>query len=136
MFESIDELKEIYETSPFNNYLGIKLEKYEEGSVVYSIKVTPDHKNVNKAIHGGVYFSILDTVMGATVRSVTKNPITTINSTINFIAPLKEGDQMIASANLVRSGKSIAFAEGELKDCNGLVLAKSVGTFKIIKSLK
>ncbi len=136
MFESIDELKEIYESSPFNNYLGIKLEKYEEGSVVYSIKVTPDHKNVNQAIHGGVYFSILDTVMGATVRSVTKNPITTINSTINFIAPLKEGDQMIASANLVRSGKSIAFAEGEVKDCNGLVLAKSVGTFKIIKSLK
>ncbi len=136
MFESIDELKEIYESSPFNNHLGIKLEKYEEGSVVYSIKVTPDHKNVNQAIHGGVYFSILDTVMGATVRSVTKNPITTINSTINFIAPLKEGDQMIASANLVRSGKSIAFAEGEVKDCNGIVLAKSVGTFKIIKSIK
>lgn len=132
MFKSIEELKKLYETSPFNNYLGIQLEKYEEGAVVYSIKITHNHKNINDAVHGGVYFSILDTVMGATVRSVTKKPITTVNSTVTFIAPLTEGDQMIASANVVKSGKSIAFAEGEVKDSNGTILAKSVGTFKII----
>ena len=79
-----------------------------------------------------MYFSILDAVMGATVRSITKKPITTINSTINFISPLTEGDQMIASANLIKSGKNIAFAEGEVRDCNGLILASSVGTFKIM----
>ncbi|MGX9135137.1 PaaI family thioesterase [Rummeliibacillus sp. JY-2-4R] len=135
MFETSEELRKIYESSPFNNFLGIKLEKYEEGSVVYSIKITPNHQNVNQAVHGGVYFSILDSVMGATVRSVTKKPITTINSTINFVSSLKEGDQMIASANLIKSGKSVAFAEGEVRDCNGAILATSAGTFKILNSL-
>lgn len=132
MFESTEELKKIYESSPFNNYLGIQLDKYEEGSVVYSLKVLPHHNNVNQGVHGGVYFSILDAVMGATVRSITKKPITTINSTINFISPLTEGNQMIASANLIKSGKNIAFAEGEVRDCNGLILANSVGVFKIM----
>lgn len=136
MMESVEDVREAFESSPFNNFLGIKLEKFEEGSVVYSIKVTPNHKNVNQAVHGGVYFSILDSVMGATVRSVTKKPITTINSSVNFFSPLKDGDSMYASAKVVQLGKSIVTAEGEVRDCNGSILAKTIGTFKILKFMK
>ena len=131
--ETMEDLRRIYETSPFNNFVGNKLEELEEGYVVYSLKIAPHHKNVNQAVHGGVFFSILDSVMGATVRSITKQPIATINSSINFFAPLREGDQIFASAKVVQCGKSIVTAEGEVKDCNGTVLAKSIGTFKIIR---
>lgn len=132
--EPIEELREIYKGSPFNNYIGIKLEKFEEGHVVYSLKIEPHHKNVNQAVHGGVFFSILDSVMGATVRSITKKPLVTINSTINYFAPLQEGEKIFASAKVVQCGKSIATAEGEVKDSNGTVLAKTMGTFKIIRN--
>lgn len=134
--ETIENLRKIYEGSPFNHFIGIKLEEFEEGYVVYSLKIAPHHKNVNQAIHGGVFFSILDSVMGATVRSITKQPITTINSSINFFAPLREGNQIFASSKVVQCGKSIATAEAEVKDCNGAVLAKSTGTFKIIRNQK
>ena len=134
--DSIEDLRKIYEGSPFNNFIGIKLERYEEGNVIYSLKIEPHHKNVNQAVHGGVFFSILDSVMGATVRSIAKQPITTINSSINFFAPLREGDQIFASSKVVQCGKSIVTAEGEVKDCNGKVLAKSIGTFKIIRIQK
>ncbi|WP_174733335.1 PaaI family thioesterase [Mesobacillus harenae] len=131
--ESIDDMRKIYESSPFNNFVGIKLKKFEEGAVVYSIKIKPNHLNVNQAVHGGVYFTILDSVMGATIRSVTKEPITTINTTINYFASLKDGDEMIASAKVVQRGRSIVTAEAEVTDRNGTVLAKTVGTFKILK---
>ena len=131
--ETMENLRKIYEGSPFNNFVGIKLEEYEEGHVVFSLKIEPHHKNVNQAVHGGVFFTILDAVMGATVRSITKQPITTINSSISFFAPLREGDQIFASAKVVQCGKSIATAEGEIKDCNGNVLTKTIGTFKIIR---
>lgn len=131
--EIIEDLREMYKGSPFNNFIGIQLEEYEEGHVVYSLKIQPHHKNVNQAVHGGVFFSILDSVMGATVRSITKQPLATINSSINFFAPLREGDEIFASAKVVQHGKSIATAEGEIKDCNGNVLAKTIGTFKMIR---
>ena len=131
--ETIEDLRGIYTGSPFNNFIGIKLEELEEGYVVYSLKIASHHNNVNQSVHGGVFFSILDSVMGATVRTITKQPIITINSSINFFAPLREGDQIFASAKVVQCGKSIATAEGELKDCNGTVLAKTIGTFKIIR---
>ena len=134
--DTIKDLRDIYGKSPFNNFVGIQLEELEEGYVVYSLKIRPDHKNVNQSVHGGVFFSILDSVMGATVRTITKQPITTINSSINFFAPLREGDQIFASAKVVQCGKSIATAEGEVKDCNGTILAKTIGTFKIIRLSK
>jgi uncharacterized protein (TIGR00369 family) len=136
MVDLMEDMRKIYESSPFNNHIGIKLEKFEEGAVVYSIKVEPHHKNVNGAVHGGVYFSILDSVMGATIRSITKQPITTINSSINFFASFKEGEKMFAAAKVVQLGKSIVTAEGEITDCNGTVLAKTIGTFKIIRLKK
>lgn len=121
--------------SPFNDFLGVKIERPEEGVVHCSLQVGPHHKNANDAVHGGVYFSILDTVMGATIKTITNKSTVTINSSINFFAPLKEGDHMYAYAKVVKFGKSIITAESEIKDCKDNILAKAIGTFKII-SLK
>ncbi len=133
---TIEDIRKIYESSPFNNLIGIKLEKFEEGEVVYSLKIEPHHHNVNHGVHGGVFFSILDAAMGATIRSITKQPITTINAAIHFFAPLREGDQIFASAKVVQRGRSIVTAEAEVKDVHDSVLAKTTGTFKIIRSNK
>lgn len=134
LVESMEDMRQIYENSPFNNFLGIKLKEFEEGSVVYSLKVTPAHLNVNQGVHGGVYFSILDSVMGATIRTVIKQPIVTVNVTINYFAPVKNGETMIARANVIQHGKSIMTAEGIIEDSNGQLLAKATGTFKRIRN--
>ena len=131
--DTMEELRKIYESSPFNNDLGIRLESFEEGAVCYSLMVSHRHQNVNNAVHGGVYFSILDSVMGATIRSVTRQRIVTINSTIHFLAPLTEGNKIVAKAVIIQKGKSIVTAEGYVSDAAGTPLARMVGTFKIIK---
>ena len=125
-------MREIYENSPFNKYIGLKLEKFEVGAVVYSLKTTPSHLNVNQAVHGGVFFSMLDSVTGATIRSITKQPIVTVNMSIHYFAPAKSGETLTASAKVIQQGKSIVTAEGVIEDSIGKVLAKSIGTFKII----
>jgi len=125
-------MREIYENSPFNKYIGLKLEKFEVGAVVYSLKTTPSHLNVNQAVHGGVFFSMLDSVTGATIRSVTKQPIVTVNMSIHYFAPAMGGETLTASAKVIQQGKSIVTAEGVIEDSIGKVLAKSIGTFKIM----
>ena len=131
--ESLEEQRKIYENSPFNNYLGIKLEALEEGSVIYTLEINPSHLNVNQGVHGGVYFSILDSVMGATIRSIVKQPIVTINMSINFFAPANNNDTMKATAKILQRGRSIVTAEGFLENSEGQLLAKSIGTFKLIR---
>lgn len=132
--DSNEELRKIYENSPFNNLLGIKLAEFEEGKVVYSLETRPSHLNVNQAIHGGVYFTLLDSVMGATIRSVVKLPIVTINTSINYFTPVANGETMLAKANIIQEGGSIVTAEGTIEDENGNVFAKATGTFKKIRN--
>lgn len=133
LVESMDNIRQIYDSSPFNKFLGIKLEKFEEGSVIYSLKITPSHLNVNQSVHGGVYFSILDSVMGATIRTVIKKPIVTVNMSINYFAPVTNGETMVASGKVIQRGNSIITAEGVIEDSNGKLLGKSIGTFKVIR---
>lgn len=131
--ESLEEQRKIYGNSPFNNHLGIKLDTLEEGTVIYTLEINPMHLNVNQGVHGGVYFSILDSVMGATIRSIVKQPIVTINMSINFFAPASNEDKLKASAKVLQRGTSIVTAEGNVEDAGGRLLAKSIGTFKIIR---
>ena len=129
--ESIETIKQVFENSGFNNYLGLELERLEEGLAVYSILIQPNHLNVNQTVHGGVYFSVLDTVIGITIRSACRQPNVTVNMNIHYFAPARIGETLKATAKILQKGKSIVTAEGEIKNANGDLLAKAVGTFKI-----
>jgi uncharacterized protein (TIGR00369 family) len=129
----LEEIKNYFKNSPYNKHLGIKFEKFEEDSVVCSIKIATSHLNVNHSVHGGVYFSILDSVMGATIRTVVNQPIVTVNMSINYFAPLKKGEEMVATAKILQRGNSIVTMEGLVEDTKGRLLAKSIGTFKLIR---
>jgi uncharacterized protein (TIGR00369 family) len=129
----LENITNIFENTPFNKHLGIKFEKIEEDSMVCSIKITTSHLNVNNSVHGGVFFSILDSVMGATIRTVVNQPIVTVNMSINYFAPLMNGEEMMATAKILQLGNSIVTAEGLVEDSKGSVVAKSIGTFKIMR---
>lgn len=118
--------------SPFMDYLGIKIERIVEGRVYCKMNIEENYKNANDVVHGGVYFTLLDTVMGATIKLTTNKSAVTINSTIHYFAPLVEGNQLFAYAKIIKCGKSIVIVEGEAKDCNGNLLAKTTGTFKFV----
>lgn len=132
--ESLEDLKQIFESGSFNHYIGLKIEKVEEGSVLYTITIQPHHLNVNGTVHGGVYFSILDTVIGITIRSITRQPNVTVNMNIHYFAPAMLGETLTATAKIIQKGRSIVTAEGELKNEKDDLLAKAVGTFKLRKN--
>jgi acyl-CoA thioesterase len=52
---------------------------------------------------------------------------------INYFAPLMNGEEMMATAKILQQGNSIVTAEGLVNDSKGSVVAKSIGTFKIMQ---
>lgn len=136
MEETIEHQEDLFINSPFNKHIGIEVKHFLEGDVVLQLTIKDSHLNVNDTAHGGVYFSLLDSVMGATVRSTVKNPITTISMNINYFSPIKEQDIITATAKIIQKGNSIVTAEGEVSDKSGKVVSKAIGTFKIMRHLK
>lgn len=96
-------------------------------------KVEPRHLNLNEVVHGGVYATILDTAMGAAVVSVLGPGETTATTSIyvEFLRAAREGETLTARGEVLRRGRHIAFAEGNLFDGQERRLSQARGTWYI-----
>lgn len=127
------DVKEIFKSSPFFAYIGFESLDAENGSVVLKLRVKEELLNVNGTIHGGVHAAMLDTIMGMTIRSVTNTPCATVSLNVNYLNSSSSGE-ILATAKILSQGYRLVNAEAEMVDENGVMLAKGVGTFKLIRS--
>jgi uncharacterized protein (TIGR00369 family) len=106
------------------------------GVVTVAGKVEQRHLNINKVVHGGVYATILDTAMGASVVSLLADGETTATTSlyVEFLRAARKGDMLTARGEVLRRGKHIAFAEGNLYDAAGRRLSQARGTWYIWSS--
>jgi uncharacterized protein (TIGR00369 family) len=117
---------------PFVDLLGIELLEKADGRARLSFTPAPEHLNSWGGIHGGVVMSLLDTALSTASRSLDPACVgcTTVEMKTNFLAAAT--GQVVTTARAQRAGRSLIYAEGEVVDAQGNVLAKANGTFKLI----
>ena len=57
-------LEEKYRTTVFDNFFDFKIVELKEGKAVYNVKIDKKHTNIYGFVHGGVFATICDVVMG------------------------------------------------------------------------
>jgi uncharacterized protein (TIGR00369 family) len=89
--------------------------------------------NINGVVHGGVYATILDTAMGASVVTVLGGEETTATTSlyVEFLRAAREGETLTARGDVLRRGRHIAFAEGNLYGSDGRRFSQARGTWYI-----
>lgn len=117
---------------PFVEHLGLELIEKGNGSVRVGFRPAPEHLNSWKAIHGGAVMSLLDVALSSAARSLDATCIgcTTVEMKTNFLSGAT--GPVVGVGRAQRAGRSLIFAEGEMVDERGAVLAKATGTFKLI----
>lgn len=117
---------------PFNQYLGIHLDRMDAGHAEARIDLGPQHTNNRGVAHGGVVSSLLDSAMGAAVISAIPKDwwCATTGLAIQFLAGAREGT-ITASGTVTRRGRSIAFVRGEARDPAGALIATAQGTWHL-----
>ncbi len=77
-------------------------------------------------IHGGMMSTFIDETIGWAVVSLeAEHHYTTLNLNIDFLYAAKEGEQMIATAEVIRQGKKIVHVECKVRSKEGTLLAKA-----------
>jgi uncharacterized protein (TIGR00369 family) len=111
----------------------VNVEKSGSGFCTVDGAVTAKHLNINGVVHGGVYATILDTAMGGAVVSLLADGETTATTSlyVEFLRPAREGATLRARGDVVRRGRHIAFAEGNLFDGEDRRLSQAHGTWYI-----
>jgi uncharacterized protein (TIGR00369 family) len=117
---------------PFVDHLGIELLEKADGRVRIRFDPKPEHLNSWKGVHGGVVMTLLDVALGSASRTLDLSCIgaATVELKTNFLAAALGA--VTAEGRAQRAGRSLIFAEGEVRDEGGVTLAKGSGTFKLI----
>ncbi len=122
----------------FHHEVGFRIDASRSGRGVCTVtgKVQRRHLNINAIVHGGVYATILDTAMGGAVVSLLTGGETTATTSlyVEFLRAARAGDTLTARGQVLRRGRHIAFAEGNLFDAGGRRLSQARGTWYIWSS--
>jgi acyl-CoA thioesterase len=94
--------------------LGIKLLEVNSGYAKMSMQITKKHTNAHGFTHGGVLFSLADCTFAEAVNFGDKQAVA-VQVSINYLRPTTEGDVLIAEANTVSDGKTLALCSVAIK---------------------
>ncbi|MFC2949674.1 PaaI family thioesterase [Virgibacillus sediminis] len=132
MSKRIEDVRKSFENSPFFTHIGFEIVEFEEGNTRLKLPITSELLNANDSLHGGVHATMLDLSLGMAVRSVTKTRCTTISLNVNYLSPSTEG-VVFATGRILKQGYRMVVAEAEMVDEAGNMLAKGIGTYKLIR---
>lgn len=119
---------------PFFTWLGGEFVHAGEGRAELRLPLGPHHKNSWQVSHGGVIMTMLDVAMSMAARSAHPEApgSATVEMKTTFVRP-GQGNVLVVRGYCYHRSSTMAFCEGELLDEEGLIVAKSTGTFKFIK---
>jgi uncharacterized protein (TIGR00369 family) len=118
---------------PFTEHLGVQLLEMNKEHARVSLERRAELLNSWGATHGGVLMTMLDLVMSWAVRGHygVVGGVLTVDLSVGFMKAAT-GNRILAEGRVLHSGKSTAFCEGEARNEEGDLIAKAIGTFKLL----
>ena len=137
-------MTQVPEKLPLSRLMGLmggEIDSWEEGRVVMSIKLADRNMNPGGMLHGGTVTMLMDEATGhaiVTVRGLevmAEAPHVTVDMNVSFLSSARQGDELECEARTVRVGRSVVFAEAEVRRRgSGDVVAKGHFTYVIVGS--
>jgi uncharacterized protein (TIGR00369 family) len=125
----LEQLRISFEESPFWRWFGIRVTSLEAGRAEVELPPASHFLNVNQAVHGGVIASLMDSVMGIAIRSVSPDPAVTQSLTTQFLRAPSPSATMRASAEVIRQGRQVVSVQARVEDEGGRLIAVGLAAF-------
>lgn len=117
------------EPEDFRTWIGLHITEARPGYARGEIELKPWHMNVLGIVHGGVLFTIADTVSGTAVHTGQVYSVPTVNANINYMRAGKDTKKIVAEAHEIKNGKNFSVCECKIYDDREQVLAVTTMTF-------
>ncbi len=104
-----------------------------DGTARLVVEVDERHLNPAGAVHGGMLATLVDTTMGAAVRSaVDEEAPATSQLTVTYLRPGKPG-RLVVTARVSKRGDSLTMCEADVEQ-DGQPLVHALATFALVGS--
>ena len=121
---------------PIASLMNMRFVSVETGSVVFTLDPDESMYNPIGGIHGGTMCTLLDSVVGCAVHTTLPAGFgyTSVEIKVNYIrAATKDSGVLTATGTVKKGGRRIAFAEGEVIDSHGRVVATATSTLLVFE---
>jgi uncharacterized protein (TIGR00369 family) len=117
--------------SGFIALLGADQPEAEDGTARLTVEVGEQHLNPAGSVHGGMLATLVDTTMGAAVRSAVDGEVpATSQLTVTYLRPGKPGRLEVA-ARVSKRGANLTVCEAEVEQ-DGKTLVHALATFALV----
>ena len=124
------DVKRFFEEMPFADLLGVEVTRVAGGHAEGRVEMRPElswHSERPMA-HGGVTFTLADTVGGAALVSLVDRPVPTIDMRVDY-HEVGSGD-LRAEADVVRLGEQVGSVDVAVHSADDTLVADARGVYK------
>ena len=130
----IKRVNQMVNRSPYFELLSMEIKEVGLGFSVLGIELAQKHLQPFGMVHGGVFASIIDAAaFWAIFYDIDDQDAgaTTVDLKLNYLAPAASG-KLLAKGRQIKLGKTLGYAEAEVTDENGKILAHGTSTLMLL----
>ena len=122
--------------APIASHFGMDVVAVGPGTVTFRCLPDESHYNPIGTVHGGLVCTLLDSALGCATHTTLPagSGYTSIEIKVNYLRPVTvtaAGGALICRGRVTKPGRRVAFAEGEVVDSQGKVVATASGSLLI-----
>ncbi|WP_255169861.1 PaaI family thioesterase [Natrononativus amylolyticus] len=124
------DIESFFEEMPFADLLGVEITEADDGHAEGRLEMREELSwNADRVMaHGGVTFTLADTVGGAALVSLVDQPVPTIDMRIDYLSA-GTGD-LSAEADVVRAGGDVGVVDVDVYAEDDTLIANARGVYK------
>ena len=119
--EKLNEIRNFFAGDKFAAMAGCYVEEVDSDYSICSMKIGPEHRNAYGGIMGGAIFTLAD-FAAAVVANQDGAKTVANNMNITFVGNTKD-DRLVATARMIKDGRSTSYVEVEILDGKGKKIA-------------
>lgn len=111
---------------PIGAHFDFAITDVRTGEVTFTCQPDESAYNPIGVVHGGLVCTLLDSVVGCAVQTTLAPGVgwTSIEITVNYLRPVRATSGLLVARGWVsKPGRRVAFAEGDVRDSGGVVVA-------------
>ncbi|NQX10066.1 PaaI family thioesterase [Microbacteriaceae bacterium VKM Ac-2855] len=119
---------------PIARLMGFTLVSAREGEAVFTCSPDESVYNPIGTVHGGLVCTLLDSACGCAVQSTLEQGLgyTSIDLSVSYLRPIfAHSGELRCVGRVVKPGRRVAFAEAEVSDGSGRVIARATSSLLV-----
>ena len=120
--------------SPFVGYLSIELVTLEPGTATLRLPYDKTMTTIGSVVHGGAIVTLMDSAGAAAAWAGAEVPANIRGATVSLATTYlatAEDEDVLATARVLRRGRSLVYLDIEATTPSGKLVAKGQATYKI-----